>query len=58
VVETSVLIPHDLLNMVDRSADQNGFSRRCEISRLIVIAFEKGISEQGNATSEIAGHVV
>lgn len=58
LVETSILIPHDLLDMVDHSANQNGFSRCCEMSRLIVIAFEKSTSEQANTTSEITGHVV
>lgn len=57
-VHTSFTMPRDLLELVDRSADHNGLTRSAEISRLIIIAFEKGRCDSEPETGEITGHIV
>ena len=57
-MQTSFTMSRDLLELVDRSADHNGLTRSAEISRLIIIAFEKNRHDSEPKTGEITGHVV
>jgi len=57
-VQTSFTMSRDLLEVVDRSADHNGLTRSAEISRLIIIALEKGRCDSEPETGEITGHIV